>query len=372
MLNYPSNTLMKQCWLMLVLAFTLLSSFALHSEPHLAAKNNLKCAACHVNPNGGGMRNDFGRIYGQAVLPAKPSSFDSSKMAQLSPFLAIGADARFNALIQKSEQQNDQTSKSFEISSSQLYFNFVLPDSGISLYIDQQVAPGTAINREAFVMYQMAQGDFIKAGKIYLPYGLRIEDDSAFIRQATGMNFDNSDNGVELGLNYERSTINLYMANGTSQSSNDDNNFLYGVRAEHLFERFRIGTSALINDSENKVTMLNLYASSQLGDLTLLAEVDYLRLSDANAFNQQDITQLVSLAEINYQWRQGWNVKLSAEYFDPDRAVAQDQQTRYSLVAEYIPISNIQLRLGLRTQRDIPQKPQRNTQLLFLQSHFYF
>ena len=57
---------------------------------------------------------------------------------------------------------------------------------------------------------------------MFLPYGLRVEDDSAFIRQATGMNFDNSDNGVEYGLRSQNTSANFYIANGTSQASNND------------------------------------------------------------------------------------------------------------------------------------------------------
>jgi len=57
---------------------------------------------------------------------------------------------------------------------------------------------------------------------------------------------------------------------------------------------------------------------------------------------------------------------------DSDRDIAENEQTRFSLIAEYTPFSNIQLRLGLRLKQDIPQKPQQNYDVIFLQSHFYF
>ncbi|NQZ86168.1 MAG: hypothetical protein HRT54_01145 [Colwellia sp.] len=365
-------------WLLTGLLFISLSiSFTIKAEPYLAIKNNLKCAACHVNPNGGGLRNDFGRIYGQNLLPAKASSYDSGKLARLTQYLTVGADSRFNGTYQKTAQKSDNTSQGFEISSTQLYLNIEIPDSGLSLYIDQQVAPGSAINREALVMYQFEQnnlfdGSYLKAGKLFLPYGLRIEDDSAFIRQVTGMNFDNSDNGVEYGVSYKNTSANFYVANGTSQASNNDDSLLYGLRVEHLFSSFRLGMSAVLNDGDQQVQMLNLYGGAQWRDLTFLAEIDYLTLEKSNSFTQQDIKQLVTLAEVNYQWRQGWNFKLTAEFFDPDQDVDEDEQTRYSFITEYTPLSNVQLRLGFRLKQDIPQKPQQNSDMVFIQSHFYF
>jgi len=298
-------------------------------------------------------------------------------LAKLTQYLSIGADARFNATFQQTEQEENNTSKSFEVSSAQVYININIPNSNLSLYIDQQVSPGSAINREAIVMYQFEQGmsiqdSYVKAGKLFIPYGLRIEDDSAFIRTATGMNFDNSDNGVEYGLSYKNLAINLYVANGTSQATNNDDSFLYGMRFEQLFSNFRIGSSIALNDGDKQVQMLNVYGGTQWRDFTFLAEIDYLTLEAANNFNQQDITQLVSLAEINYQWKQGWNFKLTAEYFDSDENVSENEQTRYSLIGEYTPISNVQLRLGFRATQDIPQKPQQNYDMVFMQSHFYF
>lgn len=360
-----------------ILLSCFLMSFSTKAEPYLAIKNNLKCSGCHVNPNGGGLRNDFGRIYGQSILPAKASSYDSTKLARLTRYLSVGADSRFNASFQKTEQETVNTSQGFEVSSAQLYINIEIPNSGLSLYIDQQVAPGSAINREALVMYQFEQSIFfddsyLKAGKLFLPYGLRIEDDSAFIRQATGMNFDNSDNGVEYGINYQNTSANFYVSNGTSQSSNNDDSLLYGVRVEHLFSNFRLGASAVLNDGEQKIRMLNIYGGSTWRDFTFLAEVDYLTLEGANNVNLDDINQLVTLAEVNYQWRQGWNFKLTAEYFDPDQDVDENEQTRYSFIGEYTPISNVQLRFGLRAKQDIPQKPQQNSDTVFAQSHFYF
>lgn len=358
----------------LIFIALMLFGFSIKAEPYLAYKNHLKCMTCHVNPNGGGLRTDFGRTYGQQLLPSRTSNLDSSMLAKLTQFLSIGADARFNVTYQK--DSNNNTTQSFEVSSTQVYLQVKLPETGLSFYLDQQVAPGSAINREAFVMYKFDTDNFIKAGKLFLPYGLRIEDDSAFIRQATGMNFDNSDNGVELGIDYVNTTINLFVANGTSQVSNNDNKFLYGVRAEHLiatnYGNLRLGATAMLNDGDQQVQQYNVYGGANWGRFTFLSEIDYLTIANGNTINQSDINQLITLAEFDYQWQKGLNLKLTAEYFDSDLDVDENQQARYSVVGEYTPFSNIQLRLGYRKQKDIPQRPQQNNDMLFLQSHFYF
>ena len=355
------------CTLTLLLYVT---SFSSSAEPYLAYKNNLKCIACHVNPNGGGLRTDFGRVFGQTVLPAQAIAYDSNTLAKITQFLTIGSDARFNAMVQEDDLAN--TERTFELESTMLYLNIAVPNSGLSFYIDQQVAPGSAINREAFAMYKFDTGHYIKAGKLFVPYGMRIQDDSAFIRQATGMNFDNSDNGVDFALDYSNTTVNLFITNGTSQSTNDDNDFLYGIRGEHLMGNYRIGATAALNDGDQQTTMLNVYGGMHWGDFTFLAEADWLILEQANSLTNEDIEQLVTLVEVNYQWKKGVNIKLTAEYFDPDNDVSEDEQTRYSLVAEYTPISHLQLRFGLRVKSDIPQKPQQNYDVVFVQSHFYF
>src|SRR4029434_4721810 len=88
--------------------------------------------------------------------------------------------------------------QTFDVDRVTLYLNFNLNEY-VSLYLDEQVAPGGSLNRQAWVMLASG-GWYLKGGKLVSPYGIRLEDDSAFIREITGINFASADNGIEVGF----------------------------------------------------------------------------------------------------------------------------------------------------------------------------
>jgi len=101
---------------------------------------------------------------------------------------------------------------------------------------------------------------YLKVEKRMLPYGLRLEDDTAFIRQAAQINFDNGDSGAELGLEFNRGTVNFAATNGSTATTNDDEKFQHTLRNEYLGQYWRLGGSALVNDSESgKCSMYSVF-----------------------------------------------------------------------------------------------------------------
>jgi hypothetical protein len=65
------------------------------AEPYLAVEEGYKCNVCHVNPTGGGLRNDFGITYAKVLLPAETvdNSIDTWT-GKLTDRLRIGGDLR--------------------------------------------------------------------------------------------------------------------------------------------------------------------------------------------------------------------------------------------------------------------------------------
>lgn len=349
----------------------LLGATKVQAEPYLAIKNNVKCSACHVNPIGGGLRTTFGNFYGHNSLPVESSNLSTAEVGKITEWLGLGGNFRNNA--ENIQDDADNNASTFKVESAQIYLAVTPKNSPLTFYLDQQVAPGAAINREAFVLYRFSGLNYIKAGKMYVPFGLRLEDDSAFVRQATGFNFDNSDNGVELGLESSNSALSLFVTNGTGSVSNNDDRFLYGAKAEHLFSNYRIGATLVYNDgSDETQTLYNIYAGLTWLDFTFLAEADLISTKSDNSLGTDRKDVVAGLFEINYQVQKGLNLKFTSELLDPDTDISDNHETRYSLIAEYAPISNIQLRGGIRIADSIPQRPERSSENLFLQTHLYF
>lgn len=307
-------------------------------------------------------------IYGHTQLPVTGSDFTNAELGKINDLIGLGGNLRYNG--EYSQDDADNSNASFRVDSAQLYVAVTPKDTGLTFYIDQQIAPGAAVNREAWIAYQFGGQHYVKAGKMYLPFGLRLEDDSAFVRQATGFNFDSSDNGIELALEYSQSSVNFFIANGTGAVSNNDDKFLFGVRGEKLFNNFRLGSTAVLNDAENGTEQFfNLYAGANWQAFTFLAELDWIFTEQDNA---DDIEQLVGLFEVNYAWKKGLNLKFTSEFLDANLDIDNNHETRYSLLLEYAPISNLQLRGGLRISDGIPQQPERSSERFFVQSHLYF
>ncbi len=343
----------------------LLFSSTLWAEPYLAVKTGQKCASCHVSPTGGGLRNDFGQAYGNS-LAAKPAAA-APLDGKLSSRFRLGADYR-GAL--RVEAQEGQTSKSrFQTDRMSLYFSAELLPQSLTLYLDQQFSPASD-NRSAWVMWKSdSQDRYLRAGKFFLPYGLRLEDDSAFIRQLSGINFSNADQGVEAGWDWQSLSAQLALSNGSAGAAETDNDKQFSARLVWIKPEWRLGGSLNENPGEQASRrMANIFAAMQALTAQWLLEFD--RIEDRQPGSE--VTRLILFAEVNRSLAAGHNLKLTHEWYDPDSDVDENERTRNSLVWEYMPQPQLQWRSGLRIRRGIPQQPQSNGEEIFGQLHVWF
>lgn len=355
----------------LLLLGVLVLSPAAWAEPYLAAREGFRCVQCHVNPTGGGMRNAFGNAYAQTRLAAETLATPGVEFWSnaLDNLVSMGGDLRTATTYTSTPHQKDRNA--FETQELRLYFLANIIPERLALYADQRLLPGGSQTLEAYGRLWFWDNRFyLKAGQMYLPYGLRLEDDQAFIRLAPGINFTTPDNGAELGYEKDSWTVQLAVSNGTAGGPEADSGKQFSLRAEYVRPVWRLGASANFNDTAaGQRRMQNLFAGLRTGPLTWLAQADYIR-DDSFAGGERGL--LAGLLETNWGFRQGHNLKLTGEYFDPDEDVNEDQQARYSGVYEYTPIQFLQLRLGARLYDGIPQNDFQNRRLGFVELHVFF
>lgn len=359
--------------ILLTSSIFLLLSFTLpaNAEPYLAVKNNMLCSGCHVNPVGGGARNSYGAYYGTNVLPQTAGSLTQFDSGNITEGLRIGANFRANYT--QTDIKKGEDTRTFETQSGQLYFILQPKGSRFSLYIDEQLAPGGAINREAFIMTKLSASSSLKVGKLMLPYGIRLEDDTAFIRQSTGFNFDNSDNGVEWDWQKDRTFISAAISNGSSGLTNNDKGMSYLTRVEYLGNNWRAGASGVLNDAELGARyQANIFGGFNWLGFTFLVEMDHIKDKSISHIAGKYEEQRISFVEVNREITKGLNVKVTTEYLDPETNIDENERVRHSLLMEYTPFANMQIRGGLRDGKDIPQKVNGNYTNLFVQMHLYY
>ena len=359
--------------IVLALAATLLAvlSGAARAEPYLAVRQGLKCAACHQNPTGGGMRNALGNSWAQNVLAEHRLDLPGVGpwMGSIGRYLSLGADLRYDE--SHTDVPHQRPVRESGISEGRVYVQLNLLPDRFQVYLDERLAPGNNLRLESYAkLWLWDRQVYVKAGQMFLPYGLRLQDDGAFIRQVPGINFTTPDNGAEVGIDVGPWAAQLAVSRGTAGGPEIDSGKQWSLRVERVQPLWRLGASLNYNDSiAGKRRMQNLFAGLRTGPVSWLAEADYIVDDGLGPAGRR---QWAGLVEANWNFRAGHNLKLTAESFDPDVKVNQDERTRLSLVWEYTPFPYVQLRVGGRLYQGIPQNDLQNRRLAFAELHLFF
>jgi len=367
----------------LVLLAALLAPAAALAEPYLAVRTGFKCMVCHVNPTGGGKRTEFGATYGQTALPASRLDLETGDAipdgapdpapftGKVNNHLGFGADLRANATAIFTPNTNPSQTYAFDPVRAQVYMEIKPIVDRLTIYLDERVSPGAATNRETYAMLSTKDREwYVKMGRMFVPFGLRIEDDSAFIRTVTGTTFSSFDDGVEGGMEIGSWSAYVSVTNGAGGGTETNRGKLISALAAYVQPGWRVGLSASTNlNGAADRRMQSAFAGLRTGIVSWLASA--VQISD-DGTPTGTVTQMATLVEGNVEVAKGHNLKLTYEYLDPNRDVSEDQRERYSAVYEYSPIQFTQFRLGVRKNNGIPQNNAQNATEVFLQWHAFF
>ncbi|MFM2290145.1 MAG: hypothetical protein RL684_3288 [Pseudomonadota bacterium] len=350
----------------LLLLLLLLPAGLAHAEPYLAIQAGYRCSTCHVNPTGGGLRSQFGTLFSQRILPMRPLSADANGWSgTLTQYLRVGADLR--AAWNRSELPGGPSQQHARVDQLRAYAQATPIPGWLSLNVDEALAPGRARALEAYARLDLARhGLYIKGGQFYLPFGWRLQDQAALVREVSGISMTEADKGVEAGFDGERWGAALDYTRGIANAGSGSGHQLTG-QLVRVLDRWRVGTSFThVTTRAGNRSVAGLFGGLRSGDVAWLGEADVI--SDGG-YPEGTRHLLAGLAEADWRIGAGQNLKLTAEYHDPDRAIAQDERLRWSLVYELTPLPFVQLRAGARRYRGIPQDDFDNRRQFFLELH---
>src|SRR5918994_2815103 len=242
------------------------------AEPWIALKTGLKCAACHVNRSGGGGRNNLGSVYAQTQLAW---TTDAVKSRALNQFLFVGFDFRLKA----SGTLRESTPRtSIDLDEAQVYLEARLVRDRIAFYIDQTVGPDRAVARELFALVEkLPWNGYAKAGKLLVPYGLRLKDDEEFVRAVTGFNYDTPDQGVELGVEPGPWSVVAAVTNGNVGAAENNSWKLASAVVSYTGGEYRLGLSGSRNTGDGiRRDVYGGFGGLRLGPVAILGEADFV------------------------------------------------------------------------------------------------
>jgi hypothetical protein len=245
----------------------------------------------------------------------------------------------------------------------------LIPDV-VALYVDQSLGPNRAEAREAFLLIEGLPLDgYLKAGKFILPYGLRLVDDQEYIRERTGFNFANPDQGVELGIEPGPLSLFVSVTNGVQGARENNSSKQLAATAALIFRRLRIGGSASRNPgTDSRRDVVGGFAGFNVGRFTVLGELDFI--ADRPDVGE-DLDQVAAYLEADFLFARGFNAKVTYGFLDPDFDIGENARTRFRFGLETFPMPFVQASAFYTLLEDIPQSSTDVDRLSF-ELHLYF
>jgi hypothetical protein len=382
---------MRAAELIVALALVALAAPSARAEPYLMVRAGAKCSDCHTNLTGGGKRTPFAHIHARDILkdldllpiPPTVKGFNG----QLSEWASIGSDLRVRDTIVFQDDFNEfgnvPQNRAFRhhVASNDLSVNEflgyaqidLLPDY-VTMYGDWNLNGGVT-NREAWGLIRgfLPYDAYVKGGRLFPTFGLRVQDDQAFVRARTGFTFQNPDEGGEIGIAPGPFFIASSITNGTP----GDHDVLATLNGYGVFQDIpvvqTIMAGASVARQSNKRWVSAFYAGSNYWRFTYLAEFDPINDNSVATASKRD--NYAAYAEIDFLVFDWLNLRGT---FDFVKVSQGRDQTRYAIGAEPFINRYIQPRIQYRINNGPPlsgmnpnEITQNQDELLF-ELHFFF
>ena len=339
-------------------ATLLLSSFTPNRAdalPIYASREGAKCASCHFDPNGGGIRNDFGFSYAKNrhSMEAEDRWSNVTVNPQLNDWIRLGVDTRMSYVASHTHgDPSTLTTSTFfpmqanlRVAITPLDYLSIVGSHG--LYVEgSSVTTAPYLAREWYGLFHgLPYNAFIQVGKFRIPFGLRQDDHTSFVRSEDFLPFDSQveDAGIAVGSTGRNGWFELAFTNGEAafleraQTLSGKVAWSYpwlqgGLSGYHRYDES-------LGQSRDR---WSLYLTRTFGPLTLLGE--YARGTDEGFFNTK-VNSDAAFAEGVYRLNRGVDLRGKFDWMDTNRDAGGQLARRYEGRVDLTPMPFVQVQL---------------------------
>lgn len=316
------------------------------ATPRYTARYEQKCALCHVNPTGGGLRTAYAsqKLVPEEIawLRAKPEAIAEIE-GKIAKQVLVGADFRTLYIGGNIREAH----LNFFQMQSDLYIAFQ-PDPRVTLYYDR-AASGSY---ESFALGYIRPTLYLKVGRFVPSYGWKFDDHTMFVRSELGfMPPGNSDVGIEAGFSCGSLDVHAAVTNGNPGGALDSDTKAAGVLNSVYRRRFgpvgaALGISAYRNSSRpRRIDRHGIYGYLTWSRFTWLGEADLERRKDGGA---AALNSAVSSHELTYLIHRGLEIKATYDFHDPDRLHATGARSRWGGGVSIMPYAYLVAEASVR------------------------
>jgi len=297
------------------------------SLPRLSVEHSAPCKTCHINPNGGGMRTEFGNqavALNELCIPQTKSLVAAHAVPpRIGKALLVGFDSRYlvfdDGRVLRMQTDVYTAFNPFK----NFYYQFRFWEAGIS---------------ESYaLLYLGDEQHHLKVGRFYPAFGLHDADHTAYVRERTGHPPNLYLDGVSLGFDVRG--VNL-----TLESFNVDHQNVLGA---HLYYPMQVGPLGLLAGSSVRISEKIGGTNRQFPHAkALFGAVSYDRLTLMGEFDVAGRSNDSLVAFGSLTGRVIYGLYLIGEYnfFDGDRHAQSGVDEFVRLSAEVFPLPYVEVR----------------------------
>lgn len=325
--------------------------------PLYASREGAKCVSCHFDPNGGGIRNDFGFSYGKNRHSMDPEDrwADVTVNPQLNDWIRLGLDTRMTYIASHTQGDESTLSTSTFFPMQANLRVAVTPLDHVSivgshgLYLETSTSfPAPYLAREWYGLFHgLPHNGFVQVGKFRIPFGLRQEDHTSFVRTLDFLSFDSQveDAGIAVGATGRNGWFELSFTNGEAAFEERAQTLAGKIAWSYPWLQGGVSGYHRYDESLNaSFDRWSLYLTRTFGPLTLLGE--FARGTD-EGFGVE-VNRDAAFAEAVYRLNRGVDLRGKFDWADLDREAPGTTARRYMAEVDLNPMPFVQVQLSGR------------------------